>query len=808
MLIFCSLTILGGILGLFSTNYILRKIIIDVVGEYNMLLAKEDMSAIDRVIYRRLERWESYAESNTDLDSALIISNAEFDRMAQRDRYIEIEDKQWTEAANHEVTPFMAALINNKISSGLRDRADFYSEKYQYNIFPEFFITNKYGVNIAQTGKTTDYYQGDEDWWQQTVAQKLYMSDIDYDESSEVNSLTFGIRIDDGEGNFIGVIKVVYNIKDLYGLISEFENQKDDSFNAFLITDDGRLIYSTKSGFGNLVSDPEMMKVINVDLEGVDKYYIGPFHSIDRLVVHSHSDGYKDLKGLGWSVVISHDSDAVLAPLNKIVYMNFFVVVILVAVVIILILLISGWIIRPLKKLNQDILAIKDGDADHKVGTDAPDEIGDLARSFDEMVTAIKQSRADVDKKVEDQTREIQIKSDESIKKAGELVDQKKAILNILEDVEEEKDKAERAANDLEKFKLAVDSASDHIVITDAEGIVLYGNEAMEKITGYTLKESLGKKAGSLWRKPMEQKYYDNLWAKIKKERKAFVGEITNIRKSGEEYEATIYISPVLDKRGQVVYFVGIERDITKEKQIDRVKTEFVSLASHQLRTPLSSIGWYTEMLLAGDAGRINKEQKKFLEEIYHGNKRMVELVGSLLNVSRLELGTFAIEPETKDIAEVADVVVKELQPQIKAKKLRFDVVFDPSLRPLPLDVKLTDMIFLNLLSNAVKYTPEGGSVKLAVDNKQEGVLITVTDTGYGIPVDQHDHIFTKLFRADNVREHDADGTGLGLYMIKTILDNVGAKIWFDSVENKGTTFFVLIPPGGMQKKEGSKKME
>ena len=153
-------------------------------------------------------------------------------------------------------------------------------------------------------------------------------------------------------------------------------------------------------------------------------------------------------------------------------------------------------------------------------------------------------------------------------------------------------------------------------------------------------------------------------------------------------------------------------------------------------------------------------------------------------------------------------MVVKELQPQIKAKKLRFDVVFDPSLRPLPLDVKLTDMIFLNLLSNAVKYTPEGGSVKLAVDNKQEGVLITVTDTGYGIPVDQHDHIFTKLFRADNVREHDADGTGLGLYMIKTILDNVGAKIWFDSVENKGTTFFVLIPPGGMQKKEGSKKME
>lgn len=391
--------------------------------------------------------------------------------------------------------------------------------------------------------------------------------------------------------------------------------------------------------------------------------------------------------------------------------------------------------------------------------------------------------------------------------KSEELEKQKKAILNILEDVEQEKKKVEILANDLEKFKMAVDNVSDHIVITDPEGIVLYGNKVVEKITGYTLKEALGRKAGSLWRKPMAQEYYEKLWLTIKTSKKPFFGQITNVRKNGEEYEASISISPVLNNSGKVIYFVGIERDITQEKAIDRAKTEFVSLASHQLRTPLSTINWYAEMLLNGDAGKLQPEQTNYLEEIYRGNQRMVDLVNSLLNVSRMELGTFVVDPVDCDLKEIVDEVIKELTPRIKTKKQKFNLEYDVSLSPMKLDKKLMHMVLENLLSNAVKYTPEKGQIGMLIGKNKNNLEIKVSDTGMGIPFSQQDKIFTKLFRADNVRTTDAEGTGLGLYLVKNILEHSGGKINFVSQENKGTTFTVILPLSGMKKKIGTKSL-
>ena len=254
-------------------------------------------------------------------------------------------------------------------------------------------------------------------------------------------------------------------------------------------------------------------------------------------------------------------------------------------------------------------------------------------------------------------------------------------------------------------------------------------------------------------------------------------------------------------------FFVAVERDITKEREVDKAKIEFVSLASHQLRTPLSSINWYTEMLIAGDAGKTTQKQKKFLEEIYRGSKRMVDLVNSLLNVSRLELGTFMITPQQTSLADLATAAVKELDPLVKNRHQSLSVSIDPKLPALMIDPKLTTIIFQNLLSNAVKYTSDGGSIQLDVSQKDSDVLIKVTDTGLGIPDAQKGQIFTKLFRADNVRETDTEGTGLGLYLVKSILDATGGKVWFDSTVGKGSTFYATIPLSGMKLKEGIKEL-
>jgi signal transduction histidine kinase len=286
-----------------------------------------------------------------------------------------------------------------------------------------------------------------------------------------------------------------------------------------------------------------------------------------------------------------------------------------------------------------------------------------------------------------------------------------------------------------------------------------------------------------------------------------------------QKFPISITATPII-LDDAVIGAIQVIRDISKEREVDKAKTEFVSLASHQLRTPLSAINWYAEMLLAGDAGKLNTEQEKYLKEVYAGNQRMVELVNALLNVSRLDLGTFIIEPKPTDVLELAKSVLNELQPQIKQKQLVIKENFGENIPQFQADEKLLRMVFQNLLSNSVKYTLPKGTVKVDVtviikdktfgDKKtiRDSLAISVSDSGMGIPREQQAKIFTKLFRADNVMETETEGTGLGLYIVKSIIDQSGGEIWFESEQNKGTEFCILFPLSGMVSKEGSKKLE
>ncbi len=355
----------------------------------------------------------------------------------------------------------------------------------------------------------------------------------------------------------------------------------------------------------------------------------------------------------------------------------------------------------------------------------------------------------------------------------------------------------------------ALDKSFDHVTITNLDGIILYVNEAAEKLTGYSKKEMIGQRP-SLWGKQMSNEFYEQMWKTIKIDKKNFSGQINNKRKNGDVYQASMNVSPILDKNGNPAFFVGIERDMTKEMEIDKAKTEFVSLASHQLRTPLSAVNWYTEMLMDGNAGAITPEQKKYLDEIYRSNQRMVELVNALLNVSRIDLGTFAIDPQLTDIAEIATSVVFEQLPVITGKHLTVTETYHDDVPIMKVDPKLIRIVFQNLISNAVKYTPPEGKVTVKIittmkDKQKDGVCISVSDTGYGIPASQQANVFTKLFRADNAIEKETDGTGLGLYVVKNIVEQAHGRVWFTSIENQGTTFFVTLPLIGMTQKKGNK---
>jgi len=232
-------------------------------------------------------------------------------------------------------------------------------------------------------------------------------------------------------------------------------------------------------------------------------------------------------------------------------------------------------------------------------------------------------------------------------------------------------------------------------------------------------------------------------------------------------------------------------------KDLDKAKDEFISMASHQLRTPLTSIKGYLSMLLEGDAGKINKEQREFLTYAFAGSQRMVSLISDLLNVSRMAAGKFVIEAESTDITDIVQEEVDQLQRHADAKGLQLQFVPPkPKLPLMSIDEGKTRQVIMNFIDNAIYYTKQG-SVTVTLKRKSRNVELRVEDTGIGVPDDAQKQLFTKFFRAPNAQVLRPDGTGLGLFLAQRVIEDQGGTIIFKSTEGKGSTFGFTLPLHG-----------
>jgi PAS domain S-box-containing protein len=279
------------------------------------------------------------------------------------------------------------------------------------------------------------------------------------------------------------------------------------------------------------------------------------------------------------------------------------------------------------------------------------------------------------------------------------------------------------------------------------------------------------------------------------------------VKKDGSVFPAFITVSPIL-LAGSPIGAIEVFRDITIESEIDRMKSEFISIASHQLRTPLAAIKTYTHMLASGFVGQLSQEQVTFLDIVLASTDRMNDLISTLLNVTRIEAGRIAVVPKDILLEDLIGEIMTELQPRANEKQI--DLGFKPVVEAATVktDALLVKEVYVTLLSNAVKYTPNGGKVTTRLLLKDENFIIAVRDNGYGIPRNLHNRVFTKFFRGSNITSRETVGTGLGLYMVQGIVEMLGGKIWFRSDEGKGSTFYFSLPVTGTPAREGSTTIE
>jgi len=234
-----------------------------------------------------------------------------------------------------------------------------------------------------------------------------------------------------------------------------------------------------------------------------------------------------------------------------------------------------------------------------------------------------------------------------------------------------------------------------------------------------------------------------------------------------------------------------INLSVEKLAQVGRMKTEFVRIVSHQLRSPITNLGWAIDSLMSGDLGRISEDQLEYFKILKENSSRMKELIKDLLITSRIEEGTLPIKKEKVSLTEVIKTLISEFRPFAQASNITVDFFYEENLPKISTDQNQIKVVLENLLDNAIRYMGKKGKVKINLKKIEKKILFEIRDNGIGIPPEDQTYIFQKFFRSES---RGKGGTGLGLFITKSIIEKLGGKIWFDSKEGEGTTFYFTLP--------------
>lgn len=407
------------------------------------------------------------------------------------------------------------------------------------------------------------------------------------------------------------------------------------------------------------------------------------------------------------------------------------------------------WAIKPLGDLIKSTESFSDGNLNHRIDIRSGDEFEEVGNSFNTMAQKLSLTFN-------------KLETDQMI-----------------------------AISERNKLNEILSSIIDGIIAIDFNKNIMLLNKAAEQLTGYTQKEVFGKPVSSIIHlfedgEEIITKSYSQ--ANFNKSAKLVgkMGRQTKVNVMTQEVDGTIQTN---------LSHILILHDLSKEEELEQMKMDFVSMASHELKTPLTSIVGYLSVFLEGDIKKLTPEELELLNKAFISARQLQTLISNLLNVNKIEKEKFSVSPEEVNYMDILTKSIEDLKAQASQKNILLSLV--APLQPLPKvmadPIRIAEVI-TNLVANAINYTNPGGRVQISTQVSPNEVTTIVADTGIGLPKEAIPHLFNKFFRVSNQLQKGNKGTGLGLYISKSIIEKLNGKIWVESEVGKGSKFFFTLP--------------
>ena len=721
----------------------------NTIGENLGQIAKEKLVQADRSILDRLTNILSYIES-----IAPVVSQAN--------------------GNNSSELPLTVVLlqINNELKDDIRQLEGYAGSQ------SKIIITNLHRQIIQASNSSLYLQEIDSDWWVTTYNNGYgydQVGNVQYNQKTRLHFLPTSLPIRNSKGQVVGILHAEITLPELSDLVKKIgpEDGVESDIQVAIIDKTGKVISASRENNYSFGDDIEMshaaMKAINA-AKGSDEYYgyemEEEVEQINDLETNETIKGEKKVYGWArtrtwennsllreaqgdrnfekWTVLVSLPASIAFSGITILTRQILIFTMIISILIIPIALFFSQRIVTPIMQVATAARAIGHGEFDQEIPITTNDEVGILATEFNAMRQNLKSA-------------------------------------------------VEKLMAEEKKMTAVVNGLAEGLILVDSKDLILHINPAAEYIL-----EIEEPNSEEVLAKVIEN---DQL-AKIFKEDKELISEnqvatseVTLNHKKDGQMVLRVISTAFLDEVGEVLGTVYSFQNITRDKEIDQMKSDFISLVSHELRTPLTSIIGFVSFILDGKTGTINEKQRDSLVRVHRQSKRLAALINDLLDISRIEAGRIEIKREPTSILEITKQRFDEIKPQADEKELKFSLIVPDSLPLIFGDEERIGQILTNLMGNAIKFTPEKGRVAVKLKSDGKIIHVEVIDDGFGVPIENRQKVFEKFYQHGDIHTRQQGGTGLGLSIAKSIVEVHGGRIWVDDGEGgRGSNFQFVLP--------------